>query len=140
MEKNFNRKMTLLTKKNYLPIFLWLMAFHSFFVGLGLIVSPTDFFEFLGYNTVTERFFPTQCGVFHILMSVGYVLAILKLKESYDLVIFSIIVKTTAAIFLTIYFIVALPQLIILFSAIGDGVMAIILWWTFSKYKIEANV
>jgi hypothetical protein len=132
--------MGLLTKENYLPMFLWLMAIHSFIVGLGLILSPAEFFEFLGYNSITERFFPTQGGVFHILMSVGYLLAILKLKESYDLVIFSIIVKTTASFFLIIYFLTALPKMIILLSGVSDGVMAIILWWSFSKFKLETNL
>jgi hypothetical protein len=132
--------MKLLTKEKFLPIFLWLIAIHSFFVGLGLILSPAEFFEFLGYNNLTERFFPTQGGVFHILMSVGYLLAVLKIKESYDLVIFSIIVKSTASLFLIIYFLAALPKMIILLSGVGDGVMAIILWWSFSKYKLETNL
>jgi hypothetical protein len=87
--------MRLLTKEKYFPMFVWLMAIHSFFVGLELILSPSKFFEYPKYNSVTERFIPTQKGVFHILMSVGYLPAVLKLKESYDLVIFSIIVKTT---------------------------------------------
>jgi hypothetical protein len=30
--------------------------------------------------------------------------------------------------------------MIIILSGVGDGVMAIILWWSFSKYKLETNL
>lgn len=132
--------MRLFTKAYFLPIFLWLIAIHSFFVGLVLILSPSEFFEYLGYNSVTEKFSSTQGSVFNILMSVGYLLAALKIKETFDLVIFSIIAKTTASFFLIIYFLAVSKELIILLSGIGDGVMAVLLWSAFSKYKLEANL
>lgn len=133
------KNMNLLTRKNYLPIFLWLIAVHSFLVGLALIISPLEVFEFLGYNTITERFFPTQGGVFHILMSVCYAFAVIKLGISYDLVEFAIIVKVIAGVVLFSYFLFVMPKFIILFSKIEDAVMAVVLWWIYSKYKVEIN-
>ena len=127
--------MDLIEQKKNLAIFLCLIAIHSFIVGLGLIISPNEFFESLGYKTVTERFFPTQGGVFHVIMSICYLMAADKLEKSFDLLVFSIIVKLAATLFLIIYYAFVLSELIILLSAIGDGIMGLILWWLFSSYN-----
>jgi len=61
-----------LREDKILSVFLWLVAVHSFLVGIGLIVLPSSAFEFLGFNPTFERFFSTQGGVFHSVMVLRY--------------------------------------------------------------------
>lgn len=130
--------MSNLFRKSYsemLVIILWVIAFHSFCVGVGLIVAPSELFELLGYTKCTERFFPTQGGVFHIIMAVGYIMAALKYPQSDDLVVFIIIVKLSATVFLLIYFIAVKQTWVILFSGISDGLMSFVVYLIYTKSK-----
>lgn len=130
--------MSNLFRKSYsemLVIILWVIAFHSFCVGVGLIVAPSELFELLGYTKCTERFFPTQGGVFHIIMAVGYIMAALKYPQSDDLVVFIIIVKLCATVFLLIYFIAVKQTWVILFSGISDGLMSFVVYLIYTKSK-----
>lgn len=111
-----------------LSIFLWVVSLHSFGVGIGLIFLPTAAFEYLGFLIPLERFFTSQGGVFHICMSICYALAAYDKKRFQSLIIFSLIVKLIAAVFLFAYFIFISSQLLIIFSAITDLAMGIIIW------------
>lgn len=120
-----------------LTVFLWLVALHSFLVGIGLIVLPASVFEFLGYKTTFDRFFSTQGGVFHIVMAVGYAMAGYDKKRFECLIIFSIIVKFIATVFLIIYFIIISQQLLIILSGISDFLMGLIIIFLYRKLKQE---
>lgn len=126
--------MKLISLKKYFPALLWLIALHSFLVGLGLIFVPNTFLEYLGYGKCVENFFRTQGGVFHIAMAIGYSLAAYNSKKNECLVIFSIIVKFLATIFLFSYFIFINPLLVILLSGISDFIMGILI---LSFYQLE---
>ncbi len=119
----------------YLSIFLWLVTIHSLFVGVGLILLPDSFLDFFGYNECTERFFPSQGGVFHIAMAVGYAMAAFNLKRYECLIIFSIVVKFMATIFLFTYFIFVSSIWLVLLSGISDFLMGsiILLLYRFEK-------
>mgnify|MGYP005848030353 CR=1 FL=1 len=117
--------------------FLWLVSFHSFLVGIGLIVLPTSEFESLGYQSTFDRFFSTQGGVFHIVMAVGYAMAGYDKKRFECLILFSIIVKFTATIFLLIYFFTMSSQFLIILSGISDFMMGIIILFLYDKFKQE---
>jgi len=118
-----------LREDKILSVFLWLVAVHSFLVGIGLIVLPSSAFEFLGFNPTFERFFSTQGGVFHIAMSVGYAMAGYDKIKYKQLIVFSIIVKIIATVFLISYFLIISSQWLILMSGISDFLMgAIILY------------
>lgn len=108
-----------------LSVLLWLVALHSFLVGVGLIVLPSSFFEFLGFSKTFDRFFSTQGGVFHIAMSVGYALAGYNKEKYKQLIVFSVIVKFIATVFLLTYFIIISSQFLIIFSGITDLLMGI---------------
>jgi hypothetical protein len=118
-------------KDELLSVFLWLVAVHSFLVGSGLIVLPTSAFEFLGFNTTFERFFSTQGGVFHIAMSVGYAMAGCDKIKYKQLIVFSIIVKFIATVFLISYFLIISPQWLILMSGISDFLMGVVILYLF---------
>lgn len=116
-----------LRKGKYLSLFLWLVALHSFLVGVGLIVFPPSLMDFFGYGTCTERFFPSQGGVFHIAMAVGYAMAAYNLKRYECLIIFSIVVKFLATAFLFIYFIFVSSIWLVILSGISDFLMGLII-------------
>lgn len=110
-----------------LSIFLWLVALHSFAVGVGLIVLPLSMLKFFGYGVCAERFFPSQGGVFHIAMAVGYAMAAYNLKRYECLIIFSIVVKFMATVFLFTYFILVSSIWLVLLSGISDFLMGLII-------------
>jgi len=120
-----------LKEDKVLSIFLWLVAIHSFFVGAGLVVLPTSAFEYFGFNPTFERFFSTQGGVFHIAMSVGYAMAGYDKKKYKQLIVFSIIVKFIATVFLISYFLIISSQWLILMSGISDFLMGIIILYLY---------
>lgn len=134
------KSIKILTNNNKLAIILWLVAIHSFLVGVSLIITPSNVFEYLGYNLCTERFFPTQGGVFHIVMAIGYAMGAIKSASSDELILFSIIVKFCATLFLIIYFIFVKQTWVILFSGIVDCIMGIIIWWAYSNFRKRVKV
>lgn len=127
------------TSSDLLILVMWIIAFHSLCVGVGLIIAPSELLEFLGYSMCTERFFPTQGGVFHIIMAIGYIMGAIKYPESYDLIIFTIVVKFSATVFLIIYFIAIKQTLLILFSGMTDGLMGIIVYRLYTILMIKLN-
>ena len=129
--------------KKRLSTFLWLVAIHSFFVGLGLIIQIPSVMKYMGFSTCEEHFFPAQGGVFHIVMAVGYALAANNLDRNKCLVIFSIFVKSAATVFLLTYYFVFEQIWSVFVSAIGDGIMMIVillLWISYSKTLYEKNI
>jgi len=57
----------------HMKIFLWLIAVHSFLVGIALILFPPSYLEFFGFSNYQYSFFQAQGGVFHlVILSVGY--------------------------------------------------------------------
>jgi len=120
-----------------LPLFLWLVSLHSFFVGIGLIFLPASAFEFLGFAPTFERFFSTQGGVFHFAMSVAYAMAAYNLIKNQQLIIFSIVVKFIATVFLIIYFVFISHLWLIIFSAVTDMAMGIVILFLYKKLETE---
>lgn len=118
-------------------VFLLIVAIHSILVGIGLIVLPSSAFEFLGFQKTFDRFFSTQGGVFHIVMAVGYAMAAYDLKRFECLIIFSIIIKFIATVFLIVYFLTKSSQLLIIFSGISDFIMGLVILFLYSKLKQE---
>ena len=120
-----------------LPVFLWLVSLHSFFVGIGLIFLPASAFEFLGFAPTFERFFSTQGGVFHFAMSVAYAMAAYDLIKNQQLIVFSITVKFLATVFLIIYFVFISHQWLIIFSAVTDMLMGMVILFLYKKLETE---
>lgn len=113
---------------------LWLVALHSIAMGLALIVQPTLLMKLSGFSPECERFFPAQGGVFHILMAVAYVMGATDIEKYHYLIVFSIIVKTLATLFLMVYCFAVEFKWIVLLSGIGDGVMGLIIFLALENY------
>jgi len=111
-----------------LSLLMILIAIHSFCVGVGLIIRPAELMQLFGFGTCYERFFPTQGGVFHIVMVVGYLMAAYDVDENHSLIIFSILVKIMATVFLFIYFIAVEQIWLVLMSGFSDGLMGMAIY------------
>lgn len=116
-------------KVNILKIFLYLIALHSFVVGVNLIIFPVDWMQLFGFGIITENFFKVQGGVFHIVMAVAYILAGWRPIEHKILIVFSIAAKFLATAFLFSYFIFINPAWMIMISGVGDISMALLLFY-----------
>ena len=114
--------------RSRLSLILILVAIHSFCVGVGLIIRPAELMQLFGFGICYERFFPTQGGVFHIVMAVGYLMAAYNVDQYRCLVIFSIIVKIMATVFLFTYFIAVEQIWLVLMSGFSDGIMGLAIY------------
>lgn len=112
-----------MTTEKILRLFLILIAIHSFLVGLALIFTPSEFFTYLGYARINEKFFPTQGGIFHFVMSIAYSLAAYYLHRESGLVILTIAAKMLAMTFLLFYYLFVDQIWMILVSGLLDGLM-----------------
>ena len=118
-----------------LTLLLWFAAIHSFLVGLGLVLLPASAMSFFGLIPYVERFFPVQGGVFHIVMSVAYTLAAIRTDRFLQLIVFAIVAKLMAAVFLFTYYIAIDGIWVILLSGAGDGLMGLALLLAFRAYR-----
>ena len=122
----------------FLILFLWLVALHSFIVGLFLILFPPGLLNRFGF-AVTEKFFPTQAGVFHLVMAAIYVFAIRRIKVCVDLVQLSILIKFLAAIFLFSYYFFISGIGMVILSGAGDLLMGVVLLILFTRSGLSQN-
>jgi hypothetical protein len=104
---------------------LYLVALHSFITGLALVVHPALLMKLIGFDSICERFFPAQGGVFHILMAIAYTMGAVNVKKYHCLIVFAIIVKSGATLFLLVYCFTIEFKWIILLFGIGDGLMGL---------------
>ena len=113
---------------------LWLVAFHSFSIGLALITQPAFLMQLAGFGSDGESFFLAQDGVFHILMAVAYLMGAVNIEKYYYFIVFSIIVKAAATFFLMVYCFAVDFKWIILLSGIGDFVMGLMIFMALQNY------
>lgn len=118
-----------------LQFVLGLAAVHSAAVGLGLILHPAPVLAWLGYAPVNEPFFPTQGGVFHLVMALGYGMSARNLERFRCLAVFAVVVKIIATIFLLVYWLFVSSLPIVLLSGIGDGLLAAALGWFYVSWR-----
>ncbi len=116
-----------------LSLFLWLVAAHSFIVGIGIIFLPESIFKLFGLNFYPGDFFRFQGGVFHIVMSLAYAGAAVDVKNNKTLIILCIAAKFIATVFLLGYYFFVANINLIVFSGIGDFLMGMIVLYLLLK-------
>lgn len=130
--------MTVLTsRRGMLQLFLWAIALHSLAVGVGLMAHPASLLAAVGYAPVGEPFFPSQGGVFHLVMAVCYALGARDPEGNEALIRFAIIVKFMAMAFLVVYWLANRHLLVVLGSGLVDGVMGAILLVMHQRWRQE---
>ncbi|MFC2111973.1 hypothetical protein ACFLTA_01790 [Bacteroidota bacterium] len=118
-------------------VYLFLVALHSFCVGMGLILIPLEYYGFFGFEGYQGDFFKIQAGVFHFVMCGAYIPAALDPVRSRKLISFSIFAKFCATVFLLSYSLFIDMIWMVFASGIFDFLMGLILIW-FSR-KISAK-
>ena len=116
-----------------LKVFLWLVALHSFCVGLGLMLIPLEYYDIFGFADYQGNFFKIQAGVFHLVMVMAYVMAALDPVKNRMMIVFSMLAKFTATIFLLSYAILGDMIWMVIVSGIADFLMGLILLAFFRK-------
>jgi hypothetical protein len=131
---------SVLGARGRLQFLLWFLAIHSFFIGVGLILLPESAMNFFGLESYTEKFFPVQGGIFHIVLSICYALAAVRIDQFDGLILFAILAKFIAAIFLFTYYLFVKQAWVILISAIGDGLMGAVVLLAFLSYRPNIRI
>ena len=106
--------------------YVWLVALHSYAVGIGLVALPGLAFTIGGFPEQETLFFMHQGGVFHIVMATVYLMEFRKLGTA-TVMIFA---KSVATVFLGLSWLLTPdPSWVIGVSALGDGAMGVVAWW-----------
>ncbi len=126
--------------RSLLVIFLHLVAIHSFFVGIGMIFLHIDIVNYFGFSLDNSRFFLTQGGIFHLVMSIAYIIGAKRIDSSFDFVYFSITAKFIATIFLFSYYLFSESILLILLSGVGDFLMGLCLLILLNRFRKDSNL
>lgn len=111
-----------------LSLFLWLVAAHSFVVGILLVVQPPALMRIMGFGVIIQPFFPCQGGVFHVIMSIAYIYGAIDIRKNRNLIVYAVIVKMAAAGFLFSYYVFMERLMIVLLSGAVDLGMGAVIW------------
>ena len=114
--------------------FLWLIALHSIGFGISLIILPIPVIELFGFHLM-EKFFAVQGGVFHIVVSLAYIMAALDLDRSAKLIVLSCTAKFMATLFLLSYYFFVNHIFMVVFSGIADCLMGLAILFTYLLYQ-----
>lgn len=125
--------------KTHLSVFLWLIAAHSFIVGVNLMLFPSHLMEIFGFYRISENFFKVQGGVFHLVMTVAYAFAAVNPLRNQILIVFAITAKIMATIFLLLYYTFVNPIAVVLLSGIADLGVGLVLWVLYRRFKLQAS-
>ena len=112
-----------------LKVYLFLVAVHTFCVGVGLIVIPLENYGFFGFEGYQGNFFKIQAGVFHFMMCGAYIPAAINPIRNRLLIQFSIFAKLSATVFLLSYALFVNMIWMVLASGIFDFLMGLALIW-----------
>jgi hypothetical protein len=90
-----------------------------------MLLHPPALMAWCGFDRGLEPFFVVQNGVFHFVLAAGYALAAVNPCSHRSLVLFAIVAKSMAMLFLVVYWIAYDPRWVIVASGAGDGGMAL---------------
>ncbi|MCL5037312.1 MAG: hypothetical protein M1269_09385 [Chloroflexi bacterium] len=113
------------TKEKLLRLLVILIAIHSFCIGFMLLFIPRQLLTAFGIPCPEMLFFPNQSGIFHVVLAMGYLLALPGKTVNLRCLAFLIIAKTIAVTFLVISGIFVAKDIIIILIGIFDGLMGL---------------
>ena len=125
--------------RKILQWFLWLIAIHSIGFGIALVVLPIPVIEFFGFQ-LEEKFFAVQGGVFHIVVSLAYIMAALDLDHAKKLIVLSCTAKFMATLFLLTYYFFVSHIFMVIFSGIADFLMGLAILFTYLMFLKQKSL
>jgi len=106
-----------------------LIAVHSYAVGFFLLFLTEWGVAFGGWKDVTTLFFPRQAGIFHVVIATGYLIEYFRYRG----VVLMVTAKFTAVGFLFAMMAVGDAPWAVPLSAVGDGLMGVVVLWIHRK-------
>ena len=125
--------------RKILQWFLWLIAIHSIGFGIALVVLPIPVIEFFGFQ-LEEKFFAVQGGIFHIVVSLAYIMAAIDLDNSRKLIILACVAKFMATLFLLSYYFFVSHIFMVIFSGIADFFMGLAILLTYLIFQKQKSL
>ncbi len=104
---------------------VWLIAAHTFVIGLALLLVPEWALGFGGWKVIPAPFFPRQAGVFHFVLGYGY----LRELRCRGIVSLLLLAKTAAFVFLIGSAVLTEVPWFVPFAGVADGLMGLAAWW-----------
>ena len=126
--------MITITKTHEQWLFL-LICLHTLIVGLILLFVPLWALSFGGWEAINQVFFARQAGIFHVVLVCAYLIEYYR----YDGVSILVTAKTIAVVFLFAMAVVEPVTWAVLVSAVGDGAMAVVMWWVHRRVTQSAD-
>ena len=118
---------------------LALIALHSAGVGIGLILALPPVMAFMGFGPISEPFFPAQGGVFHLVMTVAYLLPAAAPERYESVLVLVVATKLIATVFLFAYWLFLDPVWVVLFSGLTDFIMGLLVLWAWRSWSRAAG-
>lgn len=110
------------------PILIAAIAVHSLALGLAMLGAPRAILRFFGFPDPVSAFFPSQCGLFLVVLGVCYVLA-LRWRALVAVIFVS---KAFAVVFLVVHAVFLDAPAAVGAAAAGDAAMLAALAATFA--------
>ena len=95
------------------------VALHSILLGAAMLLFPTRTLDTFGWEYDGPAFFPSQAGIFLLLLGVAYAGAV----HHREFAFFLVGSKTCAVVFLVVQYLSNQRQGVVLTAAILDGLM-----------------
>lgn len=111
-----------------------LIALHSLIIGIFLMVAPAWTMGFGGWQqTINVVFFIRQAGIFHVVLVAAYLIE----HYRYQGVLVMVTAKSMALFFLLLAAVFDQVPWAVPVSGIGDGAMALLVWWVHRQVSDE---
>jgi hypothetical protein len=126
-----------LSRRQVRAVFRWvliLIALHSIGFGICLILFPCSVLQYFGFE-ISQKFFATQGGVFHLIISYAYLRAAFKPEHSEEMVSLACLAKFAATLFLISYYFFGTPILMVLISGFLDFLMGLAILYTYLVFR-----
>ena len=112
-----------------------LVALHSAIIGVIFIFAPTWTIQFGGWERIEPVFFGRQAGAFHLVLATGYLIEYFRYRG----ITLLVAAKSFALVFLLACAVFdGLPWAVPV-SGLGDGAMALLVWWVHRKVQTTGS-
>jgi hypothetical protein len=113
-----------------------LIALHSLIIGIFLMFAPAWTMGFGGWKQeINVVFFIRQAGIFHVVLVAAYLIEHFKYRG----VLVMVSAKSIALVFLLAASALDQVPWAVPVSGVGDGAMALVVWWVHRKVWGQAE-
>ena len=111
--------------KAHETLLIILVALHSAIIGVVFMFAPNWLMQFGGWEGIDPVFFGRQAGAFHLVLAIAYLIEYFN----YGGIKILLMAKGFALVFLLVCTQVDPLPWAVPVSGLGDGLMALFVWW-----------